>query len=87
MLGIPVSVLTTVLTKAEYFKWLSYIQYKQPDSLEMQIAVLTAMTHAAAGGKDSTYEDFLIHKRDLSTTQPKEMNPVDVGAFFGNLAT
>ena len=89
----PVVVLKNTITKTEYLKWLSYHKYKAPDPTEIQLAVISAMIAQGLGSKDSTAEDFLLHKRkvqearEAEANDTPEMNPNEVESFFGMLST
>ncbi len=86
-----VGTLRSVMGKTEYYDWLRYFKYKTPDSLEIQMAVLTAMVAQGLGSKKVTAEDFIIHKEygaavgEAST--PHEMSSDEVQSFFGMIAT
>ena len=85
----PVIMLRSMIDKTEYYDWLRYFKYKSPDSLELQMAVLTAMVAQGLGSKNATAEDFIIHKKYGATEEetPHEMDANEVGSFFGMLST
>jgi hypothetical protein len=73
-------------------KWMSYKIHQNPDSLEMQIASLSALVAGGLGVKDASAEDFLIHKphQNKPMVNDDEELPVmsisEVQSFFGVLA-
>lgn len=48
------------LSQQEYYSWRAYMQYRQPDATEQQLAMLCLLISASNGGK-SKMDDFLIH--------------------------
>ena len=58
-----------MLTDSEYLEWLSYFKYKEPDSLEIQLATLSHLVAIGLGSKDSKVEDFIIHKPENDIIQ------------------
>jgi predicted ribosome quality control (RQC) complex YloA/Tae2 family protein len=63
----PVSLMKQILSVEEYYKWQSYLKFKQPDATELQLATITAAIIAAVGGKNIKAEDYLVSK----VTAPK----------------
>ena len=84
----PVVLLRAVMSKTEFYDWLRYFKYKQPDAPEIQMAVLTAMVAQGLGSKKANAEDFIIHKlKPKAEDEPHEMASEDVASFFGMLST
>ena len=85
ILGMPVSIMKLTLTQNEYHKWLRYLQYKQPEVQEIQMAVLTTVASNAMGGK-SKVDDFLLSKPPKPAKKHVGMSSNDVRAALMGLA-
>ncbi len=84
----PVFVMKQVLPHTEYRKWLSYLQYQEPDTQEIQLAVLSTIVSNALGGK-SKVKDYLINKPEERLEQrrlrTKGMSASQVAAVFSGV--
>ncbi len=58
----PVARMRNVLTRREFYGWLSYFSEPNPDIPETQMATLSLMVAHGLGSKDAKIEDFLIRK-------------------------
>jgi hypothetical protein len=67
----PVSAMKTVLTRAEFNKWVAFYKFKQPDETEIQLAILSLIVSQGLGNKKAKLDDFLINKQ---TTTKKAVN-------------
>ena len=67
------------MTKSESLKWLSFFYHKEPEPLEVQIAVLSAMVANGLGAKKAKAEDFIISPVKKKKDTPKEMPAQEVG--------
>jgi hypothetical protein len=89
MLHIPVFMLRSVLPNSEYHKWLAFMQYKEADTQEIQMAVLSSIVSNALGGK-AKVKDFLINKPEERIEQrrlkTRGMSDSQVSAVFSGIA-
>ncbi len=73
---------------SEYYRWMSYFRYEEPDVEEMQLAVLSTLVSNGLGGK-SKVKDFLIrqHQETTQTTGKQQgMSSEDVKRAFMGVA-
>ena len=77
-----VAVMKLSLTRAEYFKWISYYQNKNPEIQEIQLAVISSMIARGLGSKDSSADDFIISKMSKNTSPDTPMDTEAVSNFF-----
>ena len=79
-----------IMPVSEYRGWLLYLNNKQPDETEIQLAVLSNLVASGLGSKKSKVDNFLLNKpkqRAIQNTDPtKGMGTLDIKAAFSGLA-
>jgi hypothetical protein len=86
--------LKSVMSRTEYMKWMAYKIHKQPDTMEVQMATLTAMVAGGLGVKNVSADDYLVNKppkADVNNSMRSSensdvMSGEEVQAFFGMIA-
>ena len=83
----PVSVMKAVITRNEFDKWMIYLQNKQPEIQEIQLAVLSTLVANGLGSKSKVH-DFLISKPEKNTadTPTAGMDAASVRSAFSGIA-
>ena len=77
-LSLPVRYLGDLLTKDELNSWLSYYTYKEPDTQEIQMAILIASVRNALGGK-TVAKDFIFSGKESKEENGDEF--IQLGKF------
>ena len=63
-------------------KWVVFKHTRDPEPLELQIAVLSAMVASGLGAKNVNAEDYLINKPKHRESKSKVMSADEVRGIF-----
>ncbi len=77
ILGMPVSVMKLTLSQNEYKKWILYLQHKQPEITEIQLAVLSTLVSNGLGSK-SKVDEFILSKPKKVVKKKSGISEADV---------
>jgi len=70
-LGLPVTLLKSIITPKEFNGWVKYLNNLQPDVQETQMAVLMLMVAQGLGSKNAKFSDFIVSgkQNDMKKTK------------------
>jgi hypothetical protein len=86
----PVFAMKNLLSKKEFDGWVDYLNNKQPEIQELQLATLSMLVSVGLGNKKASVSDFIISKprKHKTKTEPsKVMSNNAVQAALASFAT
>ncbi len=91
MLGMTLHQMKSSITEEEFTKWQQYMLLNPVYATDIQIAQLTLLASAFMGAKNSSFEDFFVHKqpkppkpRTIEPTQEERTVGLELDMFVRN---